>query len=241
MASSETRRRYAAELVVIVVGVLIALGIESLVSYRIDRSTEADYLLRLTADLRADSASFAFTLQGLQAKDRALARLDSLLLSGEVVRSDTTAFFWDLWVSSLFGTSVPTITRQTYDDLLATGRIELIRNSELRSRLASYYTEFENQVARLRGRQGPYQATVEDHIPFGDLSSCSFEDLSETQPCFQLRPTPRLPEDVISAVRGSNLSDLIVGEMNYTAVALQAFRGRQGAVMELLAFQEGDH
>jgi hypothetical protein len=66
MTSSRSRipwPRLVAEFLVIVVGVLVALGVDQWVQDRQDRALEAEYLERLLADVRYDLDELAFILE----------------------------------------------------------------------------------------------------------------------------------------------------------------------------------
>ncbi len=56
-------RSFARDIVVVIIGVLIALAVGDWASARADRRLEAQYLVRLARDLRADSLMLAQTHQ----------------------------------------------------------------------------------------------------------------------------------------------------------------------------------
>jgi hypothetical protein len=125
--------RLAAEFVVIVVGVLVALGVESWAQDRRDRAQETEYLARLLDDVRFDLAE--------------LALVDSVSRVGlETSRRISTPAVVDTMapsrvVSAVFVTAnvrVPDLSRATFQELINSGQIELIRSDSVRRALASY-------------------------------------------------------------------------------------------------------
>ena len=123
---------------VIVVGVLIALAVDQWASDRADRRAEMDYLHALSADLRSDSSLFVGTL--IPIMGRAREAMDDMgpVLRGEVpVPVDTIAFLQQVVTST--GFFIQLGVRTTFDELLSTGSLRLIRSAELRFSLASYY------------------------------------------------------------------------------------------------------
>ncbi len=124
--------RLVAEFMVIVVGVLVALGVDSWASAQADRALEREYLLRLLDDVRYDHAELDFvravTVSGL-------IYADSLLLEPEA---------WDepdhLIGAILIAANArtPDLSRNTLRELVSSGRIALLRSAEVRIALAEY-------------------------------------------------------------------------------------------------------
>lgn len=130
-------RRGLAELVVIVAGVLIALWIEGLRQASTDRSTERSYLERLEADLVADSARLAYR-RGGEMRNAEAARLATRFVDdGWAPTRDTLevlkAFHFAGFLNFL------RLQRTTWDDLVATGNLKLLRDQTLRQALGLYY------------------------------------------------------------------------------------------------------
>jgi hypothetical protein len=135
MSQSLTTRvpRLAGEFFVIVIGVLVALGVDSWVKDRTDRTLEREYLERLLDDAQYDIREIAFIDSlgrvGLYAGTRLTASggiddLDGSLLVGLVLAAGAER--------------QPDLSRGTYNELLSSGRIDLIQSSEVRVALAAY-------------------------------------------------------------------------------------------------------
>ena len=129
------------EFVVIVVGVLLALWVDQLREARVNAELEVEYLESLVTDLDADLAQFDST-EAWMRRSEAAAAVVLALYEG----SPPTENAADLVaaVETAGWQYVPSITRNTIDDLRSTGNLRLIRDPELRRAIASYYLTVEN-------------------------------------------------------------------------------------------------
>ena len=145
--------RLAAEFVVIVLGVLVALGADQWVANRADRATEHEYLERLLDDVVADRAENAFIVE---MHGMSLEAADSLLVW---MRADRIDDIPEARLLVTFGYAAeqrePDYSRSAYQELIASGRIGLIRSPEVRAALAAYdrtINEYRGAwVGRVRG------------------------------------------------------------------------------------------
>lgn len=132
----------AAEIVVVILGILIAFQIDSWASERRDRAEEREYFGRLQADLRAE----------IELMDNALRfaqnRIDAVRLLEEVVADPNSAVGRgdDLAVSleSVTWRSYPQINAFVYSELQATGKLALIRSHDILDALAYHYTRIQH-------------------------------------------------------------------------------------------------
>ncbi len=125
--------RLVAEFLVIVVGVLVALGVDSWASDRADRVLERDYLHRLLDDVRYDLGEFAF----LDSIGRIGAEAGRNLNSPDAVRDLESSLLVGM-VAAVANERQPDLSRGTYRELLSSGRIDLLRSRDVRVALAEY-------------------------------------------------------------------------------------------------------
>jgi hypothetical protein len=149
--------RILAEGIVIIVSILLALAADSWYQDRSDRLASEEYLERLAADLSADTATFHLMLDVLHRKDANLEAVARVALGSE---GPDSAFFESLNATQFLGFNAPGAQRATYDDLIATGGIGLIRDQALRGRIVSYYDYAENQSRRIEERRTEYPHAV---------------------------------------------------------------------------------
>lgn len=195
--------RYAiGEITIIVIGILLALGVDSCNESRISARREHDYLQRLAVDIRRDIAMFAFTDSLLDGKERALATVDSALTRSEQLR-DTIAFLQAVVASSNLGWNQPRVRQITFQDLLSTGNLRLIRDLELRTEIVRYYTTAEGTYDRVRSR-----------VP--DYARRTYELLPRKEEFMYAGPTGgRALAELVAGVLGSELRPLVMAEQNF--------------------------
>jgi hypothetical protein len=139
--------RSVLELAVIVSGVLIALGVDSAMQDVEDRAIEQQYLVALRDDLSGIAQS-----SQRSSWDNASAVVS--MLEGEMVELVDTVDFV-LALGRLSVTRTPQPNRASYEDLLSTGNLRLIRNAELRTALIDFY-EFRTHVEPIRREVARY-------------------------------------------------------------------------------------
>ena len=125
--------RLAAEFLVIVVGVLVALGVDQWAQDRRDRALEAEYLERLLEDVRYDLEELEF-IRGRSATSTEHSRL--VLDRAWVGRAPADSLVGAAFSASL--TRVPDLSRATFEELVSSGRIDLLESREVREALADY-------------------------------------------------------------------------------------------------------
>ena len=188
--SSNTRRAFR-DLALIVVGVLIALAVDQAVQSIGERRRETQYLDALRENIEADLVTLRGPLQKELGQRESAAKLvieglngkqvDPALMIAALDRAGHVAFF------------AP--RRATFDDLVSTGNLRLIRSAEIRAALAAYYDVTQlnssNELVRQEIWYGyrPTIQTVLDPLVLaevtlieGDSTSNSIEAFAATIP-----------------------------------------------------------
>ncbi len=132
-----------AELMVLVIGILVALGIDQWRQDRDDRIAEREYLLAIKSDLQNDLQSInerIFPEIELRMEKSAHLRTFTPDDAPETLE-EQRAFIFDINQAGFMNTFQP--RRNAMDDLLATGNLRLIRNRALRLELLNFYSEAE--------------------------------------------------------------------------------------------------
>lgn len=160
-------RRWVGEFVVIVLGILAAFAVDSWSEERSNHILEQEYLARMKEDLQWDLAEIKETidasiLQGRAATTLLLELNDPLADHVPRFRSDRLAAI-DFSVPANEQFEIPTKRlvwlvartrtfdprRSTYDELLATGRIIVIADSDMRASVIDHYALTEDRLAGL--------------------------------------------------------------------------------------------
>ena len=223
--------RLFGELLIIVAGVLIALGVDSWNSARHDGDVEADYLRRLAADIQTDTAWFGIIIRGAERKTNALERVADVLLRRNGAPADTTEFLNDIIESSSWGWQQPEVRRTTVDDLLSPGNIRLISSRDLRAQVAEYYSLADAVYRRIDRRRGPYPATTYALLP--RAPDQEGDEFSVATDRYGLSD-----QDLIRNILESDLRDEILAEMNLSLFIKLRHLELRAAALELLSSLE---
>ncbi|QIG54625.1 hypothetical protein G6N82_11075 [Altererythrobacter sp. BO-6] len=132
------------ELVVVVAGILIALGFDQWAEERADRQRERQYLARLHDDLEIELSGVIAAEGWAAARLDAVEKLDSLIKTPERARNDPAMVPWAIETSTW--RSFPAVSAFVYRELQDTGQMRLITSFELRRQLADHYGQIANDA-----------------------------------------------------------------------------------------------
>ena len=130
------------ELIIVVLGVLIALAANGLYEQRQERQREAAYLDRLRSDLQTGSARLQDRQRRYNQSLTAAAKLVDELESSSPTDSDLLAYF--LYAVQIGGNSAGYAHDTTYRELLSTGNLNIVSDDSLRGRIVDYYRRADN-------------------------------------------------------------------------------------------------
>jgi hypothetical protein len=132
------------EIILVVLGILIALQINNWNEDRKDRILEKEYLTRLQEDIRFDISYINYyVLDRYKRKVESIEKGKAYYQDNYVVK-DTMQFLNDIGYGGVFGYAVLNLTQNTYNELLSTGNLRKIENDALRTHIVNYY---ENTIA----------------------------------------------------------------------------------------------
>jgi len=132
----------AAEIVVVILGILIAFQIDSWADERRDRAEEREYLGRLVDDLQSEMGLMDDALRFARNRIASVRLLEKVAAdpAAAVGRGAEVADALD----SVTWRSYPQINAFVYSELQSTGKLSLIRSRELRDALAYHYTRLQH-------------------------------------------------------------------------------------------------
>jgi hypothetical protein len=218
----EINWRYAAgEISIIVIGVLLAISLDNCNDGRIARRTEREYLARLTADLRADTATFGFVDRALKRKTASLAYADSVI-SRTAELHDTLGFLQAIVSGANFAWNQPRVQTTTFEELQSTGNLRLLRNEDLRTKVVRYYTSAEGDYLRIAGRRTRYGPLTYELLP----RKAEFVLDSAVAGVHAKR--------LVEGLRHSELAPAIVAERNLATFVAEMNAGLKQRATELL-------
>ena len=169
------------ETLVIVLGVLLALGLVDFWTARQERDLELQYLQRVQADVRADIDYIDQVVrERLDTKLKSLAAIAPIVRGQEPVPENVESFLRNVALGGLLGASSTHWVRDTtFEDLKSTGNFRLISNVDLRQKITRYYAGFDTLYGRSRDRRSGYAAYVHSVVPAELRDDMGIADMEE--------------------------------------------------------------
>jgi len=125
------------EVVVVMVGLMLAFQLDGWVEQRGEREKETEYVQRLIGDLEADVTDIQFAIDLASLRLRLADLLMEVSRDPEVAMSRPVEFLGA--VNQAAFTYTPSLTSHTFEDLRSTGNMRLILDQELKDALYDYY------------------------------------------------------------------------------------------------------
>jgi len=136
--------RYAiGEIVLVVIGILIALQVNNWNQSNNEKILEKEYLSRLLQDLDFDIKSFRTTIRLDSSKVENARLLLQKFKQAEIWTEDDLANVYREFVIN----ANLNVQRVTIDEIKSSGRITLIRNKDLRLHMMTYYANLEKTLS----------------------------------------------------------------------------------------------
>ena len=124
------------EILLVVIGILIALQINNLNEEKKERRLATTYLENLELDLISDLKAIEKTSTDIDFyENEGYYSLD--VIEGNITEVDKTRFLKSLIWNNHYPIFQP--TRSTYEDLISSGNIKLLKNNDLKVALSKYY------------------------------------------------------------------------------------------------------
>jgi hypothetical protein len=192
---------FVGELLVVTLGILIALALDSWNDARLERRVENEILGWLISDVQSDTAFFTWWSDAVADKLVALEKASEPLTDPSFVVTDSLAFLNAVTVGSYYGWNQPSLSRTSFDELVSSGNLGLIDDPSVRRRIVEYYHTVDDSRGRMLARRSDYAPIAYRLVP--RASEFAPREMEGTQ--------LRL---VIDAVRRSDLSKHIIAEAN---------------------------
>ena len=216
-------RRIVVEVLIIVVGVLIALGIDSWNNNRIDRNIEAEYLFRLSEDAAYNAEQGRQILEALERKSSKLEQLARIAGNSQPKGMlDSKTVLALIGAGTDLGWSFPDFRTNTFDELRTTGRLSLIRDIALRTAITDYDAGLRETVGRIDARRSDYPHYV--YTLLQPEQMIEYSNLSAPLPSIDVNVS--MGDRVTDAIESSEFEGLLNAERNYTEFAAQQIKRR---------------
>ena len=122
-------------------------------SDRLDRVEEAEIIGRFLVDLQSDLDDISVGLEIISRKEAALLRVSSSLEAPVNRPADISGFLEDIVTGSSYGWDQHHARRLTVDEVLASGKFSLIRDTTVRLRISDYYETAISRETRIDGKR----------------------------------------------------------------------------------------
>ena len=139
------------EILLVVIGILIALQVNNWQSDRIDRQQEKYYLSKLIQNMALDTLNLNDRISTIKFRNEDIRQLKS-----EVGDLSLTEFSRDSLVYSLVMIQNFTPQSSTMENLISTGILDLIRNQALVDSLFIYYNYIDNYTEQINRSNDTY-------------------------------------------------------------------------------------
>ncbi len=137
------------EIVLVVIGILIALQINTWNEGRRSAEQETLYLHRLLAENRLDLETFAGSIKDLEKGNETIVAMSEAMTGAStpdsVLIRGASGF---LGYGSIY--PIFTSSRSTFEDLSSTGNLKVLRNTALRERIVKHYARHDQVEKRIR-------------------------------------------------------------------------------------------
>ncbi|WP_167614797.1 DUF6090 family protein [Maribellus sediminis] len=159
--------RYAiGEILLVVIGILIALQINNWNSNRLDRLKEHEYLENFLEEMKRDSI-FLNVYWERDYPDK----IDGLELARKYVKygveiKDTGSFIARIGKGGKLSRAAIFEESSTYKDIISTGNLKLIRNKDLQLHIIDYYTAISTTIVYMDNLRSEYATFVNSLIPY---------------------------------------------------------------------------
>jgi len=125
------------ELMVVVIGLMMAFQVDRWREVRDEHRQERDYIERLTDDLEADIPAITFAIEMQTTRLDLVELLMAAVDDPEAALTRPAEFLAAIYQAAY--TYTPTLTSHTFEDLRSTGNMRLIRNRNVKDALYEYY------------------------------------------------------------------------------------------------------
>lgn len=153
---------FVIEFLIVLLGVFLALQAEDWNQERKDRNLEEAYISRLIDEARTNIDILAQHEQIFKEKVEFILALPNLPLN-EAFQQDPLEFMFQLDYSTYVG--IPNLRAETYQELESSGRLTLLRNSELRSAIAGIINDYRSTQMVFTDQIGDYRRLLFQTLP----------------------------------------------------------------------------
>ena len=169
LASAFRERDWTAvviEILIVVIGVFLGLEAANWNQARQDRQQERRYYAQIVVDLRRDLQGLGIAERRSRLNDRAAENVLAAINADIPAGMSASDFAKDVHYAGFL--YLPAASRRTYDELISTGNLGLLRNAAAKEAIVAYYEAFAESRqwdGLLRQQQADYWSTTAGVLP----------------------------------------------------------------------------
>lgn len=197
------------DLAVVITGVFLGLQVTEWNNEREQRASELEYIQRLLGELYDDQDGIQNEIRDLEKKEASLLRLHAAFRSTPDQVPEPMQFLVDVVEGANRGWNQWDTRRATFDELIGSGQLNLIRDSNLRGGIAAYYQFSASTSNRVDERETQFPHISYRVIARSNEAARTFEAPSEVD------LLGVSGSEAISEVFASELRDHVVAELSF--------------------------
>jgi hypothetical protein len=152
------------EILLVVIGILIALQINNWNEQRKRNQQETTYYCKILEDLKADIVNIDISILSLDSRQEKAKTLLTNLLK---VQNDKTILIKD-YIPSLRSTRFVS-TRAAIEDITSSGKLEILKNDAIKSAILKFYTQQDNSLTVIADNYNQLSQHLFDYITYTDF------------------------------------------------------------------------
>jgi len=165
------------EIVLVVIGILIALQINNWNTERIGRQLEQKYLKGLVEDIKFEWNSFEGGVI-----NRFQKKIDGLTLGkqyalGRIAINDTAKFIQKVGLGGAFSRGSNLTSNTTFQELISTGNLKLVKNESLKKEILNYYGMREFLIEYTENLRTDYATFNNSMVPYDPAGTNQLDSL----------------------------------------------------------------
>jgi hypothetical protein len=196
------------EIALVMIGILLALQVNSWNQQRLNEQKEKELILNLRGDVAADIFMLNENLKVVDSKERFLVSILAGNLEGiEYIKEDLTGGELSLFMSRM--QAPPNVRDNTYREMITTGTLTLLQNDTLKEKMHDYYRFVDNRKFALRATFSDWPRVLSENIPAdGGIHADSPS----------IRHSPKELEEIVTSLiaQKESLRPTINAEVQYT-------------------------
>ena len=161
------------EIVLVVIGILIALSINSWNQDRVNKKNENKYLDDIKKELQGNIGLSNYYFNNNLTKKIEGLTLAKKYCEQKIQDQDTLDFLNKVSYGAVMSTGITFFSTKSYDELINTGNFQLITHDSLKNEVKNYYWSLEASIEDLNNKTSGYAKFLNELKPF-DFSNPSY-------------------------------------------------------------------